>query len=149
AALRDAVRRRDASCVKQLWNALVPRWDDRTFYDFVANSNAFRRHSFRHIEAFGQVGFGTGGWDTDFPNSMLEILRVVATACDEDQHLIVGGVEQVPRGLWRAAPRELVHWPAGTSLETLHGGATRPGVARLERAADGAHIAVVDRWGDR
>ena len=27
-------------------------------------------------EVFGQVGFGTGGWDSDFPNSMLEILRV-------------------------------------------------------------------------
>ncbi|WP_176482500.1 hypothetical protein, partial [Streptomyces albidoflavus] len=27
-------------------------------------------------EIFGQVGFGTGGWDTDFPNSILEILRV-------------------------------------------------------------------------
>jgi tryptophan 2-monooxygenase len=35
---------------------------------------------------------------------MLEILRVVATDCDENQRYIEGGVEQVPRGLWKFAP---------------------------------------------
>ena len=68
--------------LKSLWNNLVPRWDDRTFYDFVASSQAFSKLSFRHREVFGQVGFGTGGWDSDFPNSMLEIFRVVMTNCD-------------------------------------------------------------------
>ena len=50
----------------------MPRWDDRTFYDFVASSKSFSELSFRHREVFGQVGFGTGGWDSDYPNSMLE-----------------------------------------------------------------------------
>ena len=27
--------------LKSLWNKLVPIWDDRTFYDFVASSEAF------------------------------------------------------------------------------------------------------------
>ena len=50
-------------------------------------------------------GFGTGGWDTDFPNSMLEILRVVYTDADEDHRTVVGGVEQLPLRAVAAARR--------------------------------------------
>ena len=116
---------------------LVPIWDDRSFYDFVATSRAFASRSFRHREVFGQVGFGTGGWDTDFPNSMLEILRVVVTNQDEDQRLVMGGVEQMPRRLWRRAAEHMAHWPPGTTLEKLHDGAPRPGVARIAPTGDG------------
>jgi tryptophan 2-monooxygenase len=147
AEVQQAIRERDVPRLKALWNALVPLWDDRTFYDFIASSKAFSTLSFRHREVFGQVGFGTGGWDSDFPNSMLEIFRVVMTNCDEHQRLVVGGVEQVPQGLWRHAPARLAHWPAGTSLASLHSGAPRAGVARIARAADG-RIAVTDQWGD-
>ncbi|MEZ5707000.1 MAG: FAD-dependent oxidoreductase [Burkholderiaceae bacterium] len=81
--LQAALRERNVPRLKAIWDALVPLWDDRTFYDFVAQSDAFSKLSFHHREVFGQVGFGTGGWDSDFPNSMLEILRVVLTGCDE------------------------------------------------------------------
>ena len=147
--LQQALRERDAAKLKALWNRLVPLWDDRTFYDFVATSKAFSRLSFQHREVFGQVGFGTGGWDSDFPNSMLEILRVVLTGCDENQHLIVGGVQQVPLGLWHHAPAtsELRHWPAGTTLACLHHGAPRPGVTAIARAASN-ELAVTDTWGN-
>jgi monoamine oxidase len=146
-AVQDAIRARDVGRLKAIWNQLVPVWDDRSFYDFVATSRAFASRSFRHRELFGQVGFGTGGWDTDFPNSMLEILRVVVTNCDEDQRLVVGGVEQLPRRLWKLAPERIAHWPQGTSLERLHAGAPRPGVARIAPAGEG-RFAVTDRWGD-
>jgi len=146
-AMQAAIRARDVGRIKAIWNALVPLYDDVSFYGFIAKSEAFSRLSFRHLEAFGQVGFGTGGWDTDFPNSMLEILRVVYTDCDEDQHFVVGGVEQVPRGLWQRRPDRLVHWPEGTCLSDLHAGAPRPGVAHLERRSDGK-IGVTDFWGD-
>ena len=145
--MQDAIRTRDVPTLKRLWNTLVPLWDDRTFYDFVASSEAFSRLSFRHREIFGQVGFGTGGWDSDFPNSMLEILRVVLTNCDDEQRLIVGGADQVPHGLWRHAPTQITHWPPGTTLQSLHAGATRPGVAAIARNADG-RLAVTDCWGD-
>jgi len=145
--IQAAIRARDVPKLKFLWNQLVPRWDDRTFYDFLASSRAFSSLSFHHREVFGQVGFGTGGWDSDFPNSMLEILRVVMTNCDSDQRLVVGGVEQVPRGLWNRPASDIAHWPAGTSLATLHGGAPRAGVARIARVADG-RLAVTDTWGD-
>jgi len=146
-ALQNAIRARDVAALKDIWNRLVPLWDERTFYDFVASAKAFQEKSFRHREVFGQVGFGTGGWDSDFPNSMLEILRVVATGLDDRQNLIVGGVEQLPRGIWNHAPTQIAHWPAGTTLNTLHGGAPRPGVVALARAS-ADKIAVTDRWGD-
>ena len=145
ARIQDAIRARDVASLKSLWNNLVPIWDDRTFYDFVASSEAFSKLSFYHREVFGQVGFGTGGWDSDFPNSMLEIFRVVMTNCDEDQRLIVGGAEQVPRGLWEHAASNLTYWPAGTSLASLHSGGTRPGVARIAHADNGFEI--TDVWG--
>jgi lysine 2-monooxygenase len=146
-AIQNAIRARDVRTLKLLWNDLVTRWDDRTFYDFVASSQAFSKLSFHHREVFGQVGFGTGGWDSDYPNSMLEIFRVVMTNCDRDQRLVVGGAEQVPRGIWRHRAPRLAHWPPGTSLASLHSGAPRPGVARIARGADG-RLAITDAWGD-
>ncbi len=75
-ALKQAIRDRDPARIKEIWHPIVRTRDERTFYDFVASSAHFQKLSFRHREVFGQVGFGTGGWDSDFPNSMLEILRV-------------------------------------------------------------------------
>lgn len=144
--VQDAIRARDAVTLKSLWNQLVTEWDDRTFYDFVAGSKAFSKLSFHHREVFGQVGFGTGGWDSDFPNSMLEILRVVMTNCDEDQQLIVGGAEQVPRGLWTYEPDSMCHWPRGTTLAKLHRGVPRSRVKRIARGPHG-QLSVTDQWG--
>ncbi|MEO0428459.1 MAG: NAD(P)/FAD-dependent oxidoreductase [Pseudomonadota bacterium] len=145
AALRTAIAARDAARVKDLWNPIVAAWDERTFYDFVTTSRAFQNLSFRHREVFGQVGFGTGGWDSDFPNSMLEILRVAVTEQDTEQRLILGGADQVPKGLWSRAPHRLTHWPADTTLQSLNGGAPRPACTALRR--DGPGIAVTDQWG--
>src|SRR6202142_3948783 len=39
-AIQDAIRTRDVPALKSCWNDLVLRWDDRTFYDFVATSKA-------------------------------------------------------------------------------------------------------------
>jgi monoamine oxidase len=144
--IQQAIRDRDVTRLKALWDTLVPLWDDRTFYDFVATSKSFAGLTFQHREVFGQVGFGTGGWDSDFPNSMLEILRVVMTNCDDHQHLVAGGVEQVPLGIWRHAPERCAHWPEGTSLSSLHSGAPRGGVQKIARA-DNGQFAVTDVWG--
>ena len=145
--MQSAIRRRDVKAIKQIWDELVPVWDDRSFYGFIATSEAFKKRSFRHLEAFGQVGFGTGGWDTDFPNTMLEILRVVYTDCEENQSFVVGGVEQVPRRMWKDQPENMVHWPQGTSLDSLHRGAPQPGVKKIERCGDDK-FRIIDKWGD-
>lgn len=144
--LQQAMRKRDAAAIKRIWNELVPRWDDYSFYEFIASSEAFSRLSFRHREVFGQVGFGTGGWDSDFANTMLEILRVAACEFDDDQHLIRGGAEQVPRGLWERTVDDAALWPEGTSLAGLHDGAPFGAVDRVYRADDG-RLAVVDSAG--
>jgi tryptophan 2-monooxygenase len=146
AELQNAIRARDVETLKRRWDALVPLWDGRSFYDFVATSQAFSKLPFRHRELFGLVGFGTGGWDSDFPNSMLEILRVVVTNCDTSQQLIVGGAEQLPRRLWTLPVSERSPWPAGTTLASLHGGVPRAGVAAIGRRGDGL-LTVRDRWG--
>ncbi|QPH53252.1 flavin monoamine oxidase family protein [Pontivivens ytuae] len=143
--LKAAIAARDVARIKEIWDPLVDAWDERTFYDFVVSSEAFRKLSFHHREVFGQVGFGTGGWDSDFPNSMLEILRVNLTELDDNQRFIVGGADQVPKGLWAHAPAGPMHWSPGTSLKTLNAGAPRPGAARLFR--EGERIGVTDVWG--
>ncbi|NHF73165.1 flavin monoamine oxidase family protein [Paracoccus xiamenensis] len=144
AALQQAVRDRDAARLKQIWDPLVEKWDERTFYDFVVSSKAFQKLSFRHREVFGQVGFGTGGWDSDFPNSMLEILRVNLLELDDHQRFIVGGVENVLHRLWRQ-PAVSAHWPEGTTLASLNGGATLGRAARIAREGEG--FTVTDQWG--
>ena len=150
AAMQAAMADRDVTRIKEIWDPLVEVWDDRTFYDFLATSQHFRDLTYRHREVFGQVGFGTGGWDTDFPNSMLEIFRVVMAGFEDQQRFIVGGAEQVPRGLWarRLPAGASPHWDAGTSVADLHQGVPRPGVAKIERAGPG-QLAVTDRWGRR
>ncbi|MGA4876712.1 flavin monoamine oxidase family protein [Streptomyces lydicamycinicus] len=146
-SLQDAIRRRDIPVLKAIWNQLVKEYDDQSFYGFLATSPAFA--SFRHREIFGQVGFGTGGWDTDFPNSIIEILRVVCTAADDDQMTIEGGAQQVPRGLWTLRPDRLAHWPAGTSLAGLHGGAPRTAAVGIRRDAEGYTVTDADGRRDR
>lgn len=144
--LQGAIRDRDTARLKTLWDQIVPRWDDHSFYEFVASSPAFSQLSFRHREVFGQVGFGTGGWDSDFANTMLEILRVVITNCDSDQQLILGGAEQVPRGLWDLEVGSGTRWPQSTSLRSLHQGRTRSAVRSLRRGADD-RISVTEAYG--
>ncbi|WP_411815465.1 flavin monoamine oxidase family protein [Gordonia sp. LUNF6] len=130
-ALRSAIRARDAAAVAALWHPLVERYDDTTFYRFLVDSAQLR--SFADRELFGQVGFGTGGWDTDFSNSILEVLWVVATAADEDHRGVVGGAQQLPVRLWSAAVPGAAHWPAGTSPASLNGGRPRPAAVEMRR----------------
>ncbi|SCK06726.1 tryptophan 2-monooxygenase [Streptomyces sp. WMMB 714] len=144
--MQRAVRERDVPRIREIWSGLVEKLDNQTFYGFLCDSPSFS--SFRHREIFGQVGFGTGGWDTDFPNSILEILRVVYTGADDDHRGIVGGSQQLPLRLWEFEPAKLTHWPRGTSLAALHEGRThRPAVTRLHRTA-GNRVTVTDADGD-
>lgn len=144
--LQQAIKDRDVKRIKALWDPLVRDWDERTFYDFLANSDAFRRLSFRHKEIFGQVGFGTGGWDSDFKNTMLEILRVVLTDCDSSQSLIVGGAEQLPRRLWEHQVKPNLA-SSTISLSDLNNGAPRGAVTHIKRAPD-MSLQVSDQYGN-
>lgn len=144
--LTTAIRHRDTATIRRLWHHLVENLDEESFSGFIAKSRSFRELGFRAREVFGQVGFGTGGWDTDFPNSILEILRVVATGADDEHRLVVGGVEQLPRRLWSLAPETMSHWPRGTSLASLHNHVPKPGVAKIAPGT-ARKFAITDRYG--
>jgi tryptophan 2-monooxygenase len=146
AEMQQAIRARDTGRIKEMWNELLPLMDEQTFYGFIAASDSFKKAGFAHREAFGQVGFGTGGWDTDFPNSILEILRVVYTDADDQHRLISGGAQRLPEALWQHAPSGMAHWPEGTSLSSLHSGSPRGAVGRISRDPDG-NLRIRERWG--
>ncbi len=130
-----ASRRRCAPATRRPCSGCGPSWSQcgttAPSTTSSPSSTAFSSLSYRHREVFGQVGFGTGGWDSDFPNSMLEILRVVLCDFDDDQRLVVGGAEQIcPAACGTTAPDGIAHWPAGTSLShRCTAGAPAPGVA--------------------
>lgn len=150
-AVQTAIRARDTATLKRLWNELVVKFDDESFYGFLASSRAFGELSFEHLETFGQVGFGSGGWDTDFTNSILEVLRVVFTDADDQHRGIVGGAQRLPLELWEHVPTQMVHWPAGTSLASLHGGTPRGAVTGIHRGENsklpGGGIRITEKWG--
>ncbi|UJR38796.1 hypothetical protein I4U23_031461 [Adineta vaga] len=144
--MQTAIRNRNVYTIKKLWNSLVKRLDSQTFYGFLCNSPLFK--SFQHRELFGQVGFGTGGWDTDFPNSILEILRIVYTGFDDDHYFITDGCQQLPLHLWKESPTNMAYWPSGTTLESLHeNGQSRKAVTHLYRT-DSNNITVIDTDGN-
>lgn len=144
--LTDAIRTRDTGKLKAIWNDLVTRLDDETFYGFLARSEAFR--SFRLREIFGQVGFGTGGWDTDYPNSILEILRVVLTAADDHHRGIDGGSQQLPERLWSRPVEGAAYWPEGTSVQSLHEDGRPRGAVREIRRTEPDNFTVTDADGN-
>jgi tryptophan 2-monooxygenase len=124
--MQAAIRARDTAAIKAIWDPIVAAMDDVSFYGFLAAAEPFAAFSRREI--FGQVGFGTGGWDTDFPNSMLEILRVIYTGADDEHRSIVGGSQQLPERLWERTDGELC-----------------PAVVEMRRDGDG--VAIVDAAG--
>jgi monoamine oxidase len=146
--MQRALRDRDVPTIKSIWNRLVRELDEETFYGFISRSTAFSAKSFAHREAFGQVGFGSGGWDTDFTNSVLEVLRIVFTDADDKHRRILGGAQRLPDALWSHAPTDAVHWPEGTSLKSLHDGAPRGAVAAMRRDAGGG-IEITEKWGKK
>ncbi|CAF0798338.1 unnamed protein product [Adineta ricciae] len=143
--IQTAIHNRDVATIKRIWNSLVKQLDTQTFYGFLCNSPLFK--SFQQRELFGQVGFGTGGWDTDFPNSILEVLRIIFTHFDDNHHFIVGGCQQLPVRLWKQSPKNMTHWPAGTTLQSLHAnGQSKKAVTHLHRI-DANKIVVTDADG--
>jgi len=89
--------------IKQIWNGFLASWDEKTFYEALVTDG----WSFEDIELFGQVGFGSGGWNTDFVNTFLEVLRVSYTAMDSDHQLMYDGCDHLPKTLWSKTPQEL------------------------------------------
>ncbi|MEV4110635.1 FAD-dependent oxidoreductase [Nonomuraea sp. NPDC049695] len=129
-ALVKAIESGDTDDVKRLWNPLVQRYNTISFYEFLVQSGAMTADQ---IRVFGLVGFGTGGWDSFYDISWLEMLRLLVTGMDTDQMLLVEGASAFAEGFWKHAPDDVRHWPKGTSLASLHDdGAPRGRVVAME-----------------
>ena len=111
----------DQARIKTLWNAILDAgWDNLSFFAAMVEQAGWSRED---IDLFGQIGFGTGGWNTDYPNSFLEVLRVLYTGLDTNHKLMFDGSSELPNRLWSRAPDTLGdamdHWPAGTTVQDL------------------------------
>lgn len=149
--MKQAIASRDYAAIKRIWADLVPLLDETSFSNYLATSKAFTELPFQYREAFGQIGFGSGGWDVSFPNAILEILRVVYMECEDNQRRIIGGARGITDGLWNHAPGNIAHWPQGTTLASLHNGTPRGAVTGIRRAAgpDNTAVSITDAEGSR
>lgn len=89
--------------IKDIWNTLVKSHDNVSFHRALVDAG----WTFKDIELFGQVGFGSGGWNTNYVNCFLELLRVAYGELETDHKLFYEGVDQLPKRLFSRSPKEL------------------------------------------
>lgn len=111
----------DQALIKQIWdNILSEGWNNLSFHAAMVEQACW---SAADINVFGQIGFGTGGWNTDFPNCFLEVLRVLYTGLDINHLLMRDGADQLPLRLWSRPAAdfgdEQVFWSATETVELL------------------------------
>ena len=112
----------DQDLIKTLWNNIVGNhgWDDLSFHAAMVEK---AKWSAEDIALFGQIGFGTGGWNTDYPNCFLEVLRVLYTGLDTNHLLMYDGCATLPQRLWEQPPRAfgdtVAFWGADITVESL------------------------------
>lgn len=112
----------DQDLIKSLWNNILANhgWDNLSFYAAMVEQ---AKWSTDDITLFGQIGFGTGGWNTDYPNCFLEVLRVLYTGLDTNHLLMYDGCATLPQRLWQQPPRmfgdSVVAWGPDDTVEGL------------------------------
>ena len=119
------------------WRKFVTQYANKSFFEVLAESG----WSDADIELFGLIGIGSGGFNSVYPVSFLEILRIVVCGWEEDQRLIKGGVTQIPMGFW-TRQRNCAHW-GKKSVKELHAfnnGEPLPGVMAISTAPSGKII---------
>ena len=96
----------DEASIRRVWRELLTthHWDDISFYGALTQISPWTPEK---INLFGQIGFGTGGWNTDYPNCILEVLRVLYTGLDVGHQLIRDGTTTLPARLITETPRSL------------------------------------------
>jgi monoamine oxidase len=118
-AWEDPVRR------EQQWSIFVEQYANKTFYEVLYDAGL----SPREIQLFGSLGLGTGGFDSLYPISFIEILRIVTCQWETDQRLIKGGVDQLPNGFWKRK-RDCTHW-GRQSVRGINEGQPLPAVTEI------------------
>lgn len=100
----------------QQWQIFVDQYANKSFFEVLYDHGMSKQE----IKLFGSLGIGTGGFDSLYQISFLEILRVVTCKWETRQRLIKGGVDQLPINLWNRS-RYCEHW-GETSVRQLNNG---------------------------
>lgn len=119
------------------WQDHVEQFKDTSFYEIL------KKHGFSKtdIDLFGSLGIGTGGFDSMFPISFLEIFRLAALGWETGQRLVKGGVGQIPESFWNT-PCPCRHF-GNTSVSALNKGQPLGAVTQIQ-TRPGKKIAVTD-----
>ncbi len=118
----------DQDLIKTIWNNILRNhgWDNLSFHAAMVEQ---AKWSDEDITLFGQIGFGTGGWNTDYPNCFLEVLRVLYTGLDTNHLLMYDGCATLPERLWEQPPRMFGDTVAGWGPEDTVQSLTRSVIA--------------------
>jgi lysine 2-monooxygenase len=124
----------DVVARRKLWQEQIDRYANVSFYQVLAHNG----WSPAEISLFGSLGLGTGGFDSLYNISFLEIIRMMHCRWEVDQKLIKGGVEQLAARLWDAR-RECRRF-GETSVRELNHNSWRPGVCSIATKGDRIRI---------
>jgi monoamine oxidase len=118
---------------RKLWERYVADYNNKSLFQTLV-AHGWSRDE---IILFGYIGIGSGGFDSFFSSSFLEIVRIEIQKLEAfgTQQLIIGGTNQIPNRFWSEVV-DCLHW-GRMSVETLNGGQPRPGIATIRTSADG------------
>jgi monoamine oxidase len=121
-----------------LWKKFVKSYDNQSFLDVLVKQGWIPAQ----IELFGFIGIGSGGFNSFFVCSFLEIVRIEIQQLEVDQQLIERGTEQFPLNFWNE--EVLCHHWGQTSVAKLCRGTLLPGVAKISTKNAAGIIIVTD-----
>jgi len=119
------------------WQDNVERFKDISFYEILKKHGLSKTD----IDLFGSLGIGTGGFDSMFPISFLEIFRLAALGWETDQRLVKGGVGLIPESFWNT-PCPSPYF-GNTSVKALNKGQPLGAVTQI-RTRPGEKIGITD-----
>jgi monoamine oxidase len=130
----------DTESLRDFWQEQIDRYADVTFYQALSGNG----WDSEEIGLFGSLGLGTGGFDSVYNLSFLEILRIVNCRWEKRQRLIKGGAEQLAARLW-STRRECRRFGI-TSVRELNHCRWRQEVRSI--VLDGNRVCITDCNGD-
>ncbi len=108
------------------WQDYVEQFKDQSFLEILMK----QEFSKEETDLFGSLGIGTGGFNSMYPVSFLEIFRLAALKWETDQRLVKGGVGQIPDNFWGRL-RHCRHF-GNTSVKNLNNGRPLDAVIKIQ-----------------
>jgi lysine 2-monooxygenase len=109
----------------QQWQQFIEQFKNKSFFQVLCDHGLSREE----INLFGSLGLGTGGFDSVFPISFLEIFRLIVCKWEIDQRLVKGGVSLIPENFWEKTC-QCRHW-GKMSVKALNNGQPLGKVTRI------------------